>query len=89
MKLYENAKILKEENSGGHGNKWYVFTMDDETFMSTTIPQVLENSILLKSNTHLEENEYHDEVQGGLLYYTEEHYECGIMAVIARLKDGY
>lgn len=88
MNLYENAKILKEEDSGGHGDKWHIFAIDDETFMSTTIPLVLENSILLKSNTHLEADEHKDEVQGGLLYYTEEHEVCGITAVIARLKDG-
>ena len=81
--MFRHKKILSEEESGGHGDKWGVFSEDTEQFLSYALPHVLENSQKLDPPIQsLQEND----VDGVLLRY-EEGKDCGAVAVIATSEE--
>ena len=80
MKLYEKREVLREEEAGGHGDKWLVFSGEPELFVGEIIPKVVENSQLIPPPESGEDGE---EPPGWLLKYPQRE-GCGIVAVIAR-----
>lgn len=58
MKLIDNAKLLTEEEAGGHGDKWQVFMENTEIEISSMIPNILEKSFLTSESKYDNNIEY-------------------------------